>query len=187
MTPFEKLYGEKPNLAGLPEWGQITWVHNTTGSKLDAHAKRAQWVGFDYQSTHAHRIFWPEKNIISVECDIKFAQQTTSSQKQVDTIPKQVSNIQVDNVPHTPSPPILPSVPHQSGRSTKPSQIIQEIEQGKFTTTKDTDEDYTAVNACDNIQCPQKCFKCFGCFDCSTCISLTRVFLRMYIGLLESP
>ncbi len=37
------------------------------------------------------------------------------------------------------------------------------------------------------VQCPQKCFKCFGCFDCSTCISLTRVFLRMYIGSLESP
>src|SRR6266404_2119233 len=37
------------------------------------------------------------------------------------------------------------------------------------------------------VQCPQKCFKCFGHFDCSTCISLTRVFLRMYIGLLESP
>jgi len=112
MTPFEKLYGEKPNLAGLPEWGQITWVHNTTGSKLDACAKRAQWVGFDYQSTHAHRIFWPEKNIISVECDINFAQQTTSSQKHVNTIPKQVSNIQVDNVPCMPSPAILPPVPH---------------------------------------------------------------------------
>ncbi len=37
------------------------------------------------------------------------------------------------------------------------------------------------------VQCPQKCFKCFGHFDCSTCISLTRVFLRMYIGLLECP
>ena len=36
------------------------------------------------------------------------------------------------------------------------------------------------------VQCPQKCFKCFGHFDCSTCISLTRVFLRMYIGLLEN-
>jgi len=34
-TPYEKLYGSKPNLAGVPEWGQQVWVHNHQGSKLD--------------------------------------------------------------------------------------------------------------------------------------------------------
>jgi len=36
VTPYEQLYGQKPNLANVPEWGQTIWVHNPTGSKLDA-------------------------------------------------------------------------------------------------------------------------------------------------------
>jgi hypothetical protein len=38
VTPYERLYGEKPNLAGLPEWGQHVWVHQMKGSKLSARA-----------------------------------------------------------------------------------------------------------------------------------------------------
>jgi len=37
-TPYEKLYSDKPHLAGLPKWGQWVWVHNPLGSKLDVHA-----------------------------------------------------------------------------------------------------------------------------------------------------
>ena len=36
ITPYERLYGQKPNLGSVPEWGQYVWVHNATGSKLDA-------------------------------------------------------------------------------------------------------------------------------------------------------
>jgi hypothetical protein len=72
-TPHERLHRAKPNLAGLPEWGQSVWVHDTSGSKLDARAKEGRWVGFDSESTHAHRIYWPGKNSVSVERDIKFA------------------------------------------------------------------------------------------------------------------
>jgi hypothetical protein len=72
-TPFEWLTGCKPNLAGVPEWGQHVWVHNSSGSKLDARASVARWVGFDQDSPHAHRIYWPEKGSVSVERDVKFA------------------------------------------------------------------------------------------------------------------
>jgi len=41
VTPYERLYGRKPNLANVPEWGQTVWVHNPTGSKLDARATQA--------------------------------------------------------------------------------------------------------------------------------------------------
>ena len=54
ITPYEWLYRLKPNLAPVPEWGQYVWVHNSTGSKLDAQATQARWVGFDADSTHAH-------------------------------------------------------------------------------------------------------------------------------------
>ncbi|SRR5258708_6259132 len=36
VTPYKWLYGQKPNLANMPEWGQTIWVHNPSGSKLDA-------------------------------------------------------------------------------------------------------------------------------------------------------
>ena len=53
-TPFEQLTGCKPNLAGVLEWGQRVWVHNSSGSKLDARASIACWVGFDQDSPHMH-------------------------------------------------------------------------------------------------------------------------------------
>jgi hypothetical protein len=49
------------------------WVHRGLESKVDARASIARWVGFDQDSLHAHRNYWPEKGSISVECDIKFA------------------------------------------------------------------------------------------------------------------
>ncbi len=41
ITPYEHLYGRKPNLGSLPEWGQHVWVHSSKGSKLDVQAIQA--------------------------------------------------------------------------------------------------------------------------------------------------
>jgi hypothetical protein len=59
VTPYERLYGKKPDLEGLLEWGQQVWVHNDKGSKLDVRATEGRWAGYDRESTHAHRIYWP--------------------------------------------------------------------------------------------------------------------------------
>jgi transposase InsO family protein len=72
ITPYEQLYGSKPDLGGVPEWGQRVWVHQDSGSKLDGRAAEARWVGFDSDSTHAHRVYWQGKNSVSVERNIKF-------------------------------------------------------------------------------------------------------------------
>ena len=77
-TPYEQLYGSKPDLGGVPEWGQRVWVHQDSGSKLDGRATEARWVGFDSDSTHAHRVYWPGKNSVSVERNIKFAPATAT-------------------------------------------------------------------------------------------------------------
>src|SRR6266404_4844401 len=50
VTPYKRLYGNKPHLAGLPEWGQWVWVHDSSGSKLDTRATQAHWVGYDAES-----------------------------------------------------------------------------------------------------------------------------------------
>jgi len=62
----------------MPEWGQHVWVHNDTGSKLDAQAIEGYWVGYDKDSTHAHRIYWPNKNSVLVERNIRFAPTTVT-------------------------------------------------------------------------------------------------------------
>ncbi len=106
VTPYQKLYGNKLDLKDLPEWGQIIWVHDASGSKLDPWAKQAWWIGYDADSTHAHSIYWPTQWKISIECNIKFTPPTIS-------LPLQV-------IPHSPSPAPIAStakpqiVPSQS-------------------------------------------------------------------------
>jgi len=57
VTPYEKLYGHnKPDLARLPHWGQPIWVHDSSGSKLDAQAMLACWIGYDQGRPHAHSL-----------------------------------------------------------------------------------------------------------------------------------
>ena len=50
------------------------WVHTNSSTKLDRCGVPAQWVGYDADSTHAHRIYWPETQKVSVERDIKFTE-----------------------------------------------------------------------------------------------------------------
>jgi hypothetical protein len=72
VTLYEHLYGEKPNLGGVPKWGQCVWAHNDTGSKLNTRANEARWIGFNSGSPHAHCVYWMGKNSISVKQNIKF-------------------------------------------------------------------------------------------------------------------
>ena len=78
VTLYECLYGAKPDLAGVPEWGQCVWVLNDAGSKLNVRATQAHWVGYNADSTHAHRMFWPNKNKVSVKQNIKFVPPTVT-------------------------------------------------------------------------------------------------------------
>ncbi|KAJ3489198.1 hypothetical protein NLJ89_g11551 [Agrocybe chaxingu] len=73
MTPYEALTGKKPDLANLPEWGCKVWVHDAGNGKLEGRSKVGQWVGFDQDSTHAHRIYFPEKRLVSIERNVKFS------------------------------------------------------------------------------------------------------------------
>jgi hypothetical protein len=70
-TLFKWLTRHKPNLTDVPKWGQCIWVHRDLGSKLDTRASTMRWVGFNQDSPHAHPIYWPEKGLILVECDVK--------------------------------------------------------------------------------------------------------------------
>jgi hypothetical protein len=137
-TLYERLYCSKPNLGGVPEWGQRIWVHVTSGSKLDWHAQEGCWVGYDSESTHTHCIYWPEKTRVSVEHNIKFApttvrftipllpegeQQTTTRQpasQPADALPSTASNVTKVNT--TPSKIPTPSPAHNTRSVTRLAQ-----------------------------------------------------------------
>jgi hypothetical protein len=70
VTPYERLTG--------PEWGQRVWVHDDSGSKLDKCATEARWVGYDEDSTHAHRIYWPTAHKVSVKRNVRFTSDTVT-------------------------------------------------------------------------------------------------------------
>ena len=71
-TPYEMLYGTRPNLGNLREWGSEVWVYTTEGTKLDGRSKIGKWVGFD-EISNGHRIYWPDKCSVTVEHGIKSA------------------------------------------------------------------------------------------------------------------
>src|SRR5437879_3549776 len=76
--PFERLIGQKPNLAGVPEWGQRVWVHTAGNPKLDLQVAMVHWVRYDENSTHAHCIYWPGQQKVSVKHDVRFTDISTT-------------------------------------------------------------------------------------------------------------
>ena len=100
VTPLERLTGQKPNLAGILEWGQQVWVHTDSGTKLDRRSVPVHWIGYDADSTHAHCIYWPETQKVSVERNVKFSEDSVTV-RIIPLIPRK-----------TPAPrPQIPSTP----------------------------------------------------------------------------
>ena len=50
MMPYEAVFGKKPNLQHVWEWGEKVWVHIEEGNKLGGHVKEGCWLGIDEQS-----------------------------------------------------------------------------------------------------------------------------------------
>ena len=71
-TPHELLTGQKPNIGDLQPWGCKVRVHDTGGTKLDGRSKTGRWLGFDPETKDGHRIYWPEKQSVSVERSVRF-------------------------------------------------------------------------------------------------------------------
>ncbi len=119
-TPYERLTGQKPNLAGVPEWGQRVWVHSDSGTKLDGRASEARWVGYDEDSTHAHRIYWPDTHKVSVERNIRFTPQSVTVSVPISQ-PSQV-------VPSTQSQKPAPQPPPATSSGEEEVEVEDELE-----------------------------------------------------------
>ena len=62
---------EKPNLAGLLEWGSRIWVKKLDVRKLEPRAFEAIFVGYDNKSK-GYRVYWPFRRHVSIERDVYF-------------------------------------------------------------------------------------------------------------------
>jgi hypothetical protein len=71
-TPWEALHGHPPDLHGLKHFGEMVWVHNDSGSKLDPRAWEGCWLGFDID-LHRHRVYQTNQGIVTVEHNVHFS------------------------------------------------------------------------------------------------------------------
>ena len=71
-TPCEILTGKKPDLSNVHPWGCKVRVHDTSGSKLDGRSRIGRWMGVEEETGDGHRVYWPERRIVTVERSIRF-------------------------------------------------------------------------------------------------------------------
>lgn len=74
-TPFEALYGCKPNLWNVCKWGEECWVHQGGGDKLGAWAKK-RWLGYDWES-NGSQILFPDTGVVKIEQNFCFIKEIT--------------------------------------------------------------------------------------------------------------
>jgi hypothetical protein len=70
-TPYKIGTGEKLDLSAVCPWGCKAWVKRLGVGKLKPKAKEYHFVGIDNESK-GYRIYWPEKNCVSVERNVYF-------------------------------------------------------------------------------------------------------------------
>jgi transposase InsO family protein len=145
-TPYELVYGRKPDLSGLHEWGAPVWVHDATGSKLDGRGRQGRWIGFD-EASNAHRIYFEDNRTVRVERSVKFASRNVLVPAEISPaketiIPTQETSQQpptaletVNVPPAEPATPETPEVdqeaPGRPKRIRKPSKYVQRLQEGE--------------------------------------------------------
>ena len=62
-TPYEALYGVKPDISGIHLWGSRVWVCSLTAGKLDPRGREGRFMGYDSESKGC-RIYWTNSQTI---------------------------------------------------------------------------------------------------------------------------
>ena len=70
-TPYEVLYGTKPEMGGIHLWGSRVWVRSLAAGKLDPRGREERFVGYDIESKGC-RVYWTDSRTIGVERDLIF-------------------------------------------------------------------------------------------------------------------
>lgn len=123
-TPYEAVFGAKPDISKVHAFGCHVWVHDTSGSKLDGRAREGRWVGFDHNS-QGHRIYWAKTRTVTVERTVIFrpgAGATLEGENEEPTTPESIAE---------PSPPVPETIEPRPSRTRKPSAYVQRILEGE--------------------------------------------------------
>ena len=137
MTPYEALYGRKPVLKGVREWGSLCWVTKKT-SKIHERAEEGRWIGFD-DVTKGHRIYWPTRRAISVEYDVNFtpAPDPPLLEGEIGEI-----HLDFDTSDETPDPPVKISTEVQE----EPVTVVDQGDQEAVNTQNPDEPQLEATN-----------------------------------------
>ena len=68
--PLKAATGQKPDLSQARVWGSCIWVCVERGTKLGRRVAEGRWVGVDDNSPNGCRVYWLEKQSITVERNI---------------------------------------------------------------------------------------------------------------------
>ena len=142
-TPYEAVNEGPLNLQDLPKWGCKVWVHNDEGGKVGIRAKKGHWVGYDEHSK-GHHIYWPDKQSVGVERNIKFSETYVPVPHNDDVVLEGKDENLDESTPMLtqPEPPVLTPVTQPvtqpamqpevcSTRIRKPFQYIRDVQDGK--------------------------------------------------------
>ena len=83
---------KKPNLIGIQEFGVAAYVKDLEAGKLDAHATKGHFVGYDSES-EGYQIYWLNKRLITVERNVVFNPQDIDSSDETTIIPGDTGGI----------------------------------------------------------------------------------------------
>ncbi|KAF8590915.1 hypothetical protein K439DRAFT_1328255, partial [Ramaria rubella] len=151
ITLFKLMFNSKLDLSDLPEWGAKVYVLKENSGKLEAKADEGRWVGYSDESK-GHRIYWPGKHRVTGENRTSSNQYTTSDKanktpsappNNSEPSPTSPTPIPSQNPSHVDlledfevSEPVQESQPQtRSQRQRKPSAYIQDIAEGRGTST----------------------------------------------------
>jgi hypothetical protein len=119
-TPHEAVFGNKPNLQDIREWGEKVLIWVEEGNKLEGHVQPGRWIGMDAQSKGMH-VYWLDKRTVTVEQNIYYLPQNLSvsrNEGEDDHPAVPQTNIPIKINPSTSSRP--------SNSQMKPSDEIEE-------------------------------------------------------------
>ena len=139
-TPYEMGNKKKPNPGGIQEFGAVAYIKDLTAGKLNARARKGHFIGYDSKSK-GYRIYWPDKQSITVEQNVVFNQsdinssddlaiihgKAQSEREKVKTIQNPKDNGKdterpVNEEPEDPQSQEKASQPHQSPKTTNTIQ-----------------------------------------------------------------
>ena len=138
MTPYEAVFGKKPNLGDLREWGEKVYVRlEKKGLKLGGRVCEGCWLGIDEESKGAW-IYWPDTKSINVERNIYYDDMSASHNEgeQHDSIV--TSSDLPTKIPDV-EPPTAQEENSEAENSTacirKPTKRVQDLLEGNATWT----------------------------------------------------